>query len=606
MARGLGVFFDGKKLRTARAQADGGRGMSAQELGRRVGAGKAQILAYEHGHTLPDPQRIAALARELGVAPLQLADTSSMARWTLADLRRAHGLRARDITDRLSLAPRTYRRLENEGLVAARSFGVVAQVAHCLGVSSADIDGHLANVPAVADRLTRACQLLAPLLERHGAPRQLGMPGREETEVVTLADLYGRPAVTVARLVGHEVTRLRSGRRRQAALAAVADFGASAAEQADAHAQQTAEAERLVQITAMLPGRLEAFLRCQLPADTWRALALLHIVRAFGLWLTPEQLGLHAAAVASIPTPLLRTWTGTGQPAGYQISEAGSAHCEQYRPWYDALYPAVKIVLETRESQISGHVPGAALQQHFRQAHTLLFSFDGLLCRLFGTGLYTVSEQLLQIAHALRLPVAAHTPTDPVGMLRHLMRHASRRQMRRLDHALTLHEVQAAEHAEPLPGVVQLLRVLTAGNWRLAVATDHAAVAVETFLAQLAPSIASDRIQVFGRPADPHLMKPHPHTVALAAETLGGPRTRTLLIGDSVADALAAQAAGIQFLGVAASPRKARLLKEAGTVITVGSLREITSVVRSLAASPSIPPAIARADAEDPAEGAVP
>ncbi|MGW3037399.1 HAD family hydrolase [Streptomyces sp. NPDC001178] len=583
MARGLGVFFDGGRLRTARLQADGGRGMSAAELGRRVGAGKAQILAYEHGRYAPDPPRLAALAQQLGLTPLELADTRDIGRWTLADLRRASGLRASDLTRQLRIAPRSYRRLESEGLVAARSYHLVFQVAAHLGVSATQLESHLAQVPAVLARLEHSGRLLAVLRERYGAPGRLAQPTSDDAEIAELAGLYGRPASVVARLVACEITRLRGVQRRRAALAAVADFGASAAEQAAARAQHDSETARLEELTASLPGRLEAFLRCLLPADVWRALALLHTVRAFGLWLTPQQLGLAQAAVAAIPPSLLHTSTGgVGQLPGYQIAAAGSEHCETYRPWYDALYPAVKTLLQARESQIQGHVPGAELQQHFRRAHTVLFSFDGLLCRLFGAGLHTVSEQLLHTAHQLQLPVGPHTPTDPVGMLRQLVRPASRRQIRRLDHALTRWEVQAADHAEPLPGVVQLLRVLTAGHWRLAVATDHAGAAVEAFLGRLAPSVGADRIQVFGRPADPRLMKPHPHTITLATDTLGGPRTRTLLIGESVADALAAQAAGIQFIALATTLRKARLLKEAGATITVGSLRDITVVVRSL------------------------
>ncbi|MDQ1041821.1 phosphoglycolate phosphatase-like HAD superfamily hydrolase/transcriptional regulator with XRE-family HTH domain [Streptomyces sp. V4I2] len=588
LARGLGVFFDGARLRRARTGAEQGRGMSAAELARRVGASKAQILAYENGLYPPDPQRIAALARQLGVAPLELADTSTMHTWTLADLRRASGLRARDVTARLKVSPRSYRRLENEGLASARQYALAAAVAACLQVSTGDIDRHLNNVPAVAERLTGSRRLLAPLLERHCAPGRLGAVQADEPEVVELAGLYGRPAPTVARLVAHEVAHIRGVQRRQAALGAVADFATSAAEQADARSRQATEAMRIVEATTSLPSRLESFFRCLLPADCWHALALLHVVRAFGLWLTPAQLGIDESAIEAIPAPMLQTSgrPGTGQPRGYQICAAGVEHCEAYRPWYDALYPAVRTALHTRESQIAGHVPGAVLQQHFRQAHTLLFSFDGLLCRVFGPSLPTVSDQLIQTAHALQLPVGPQTPTDPVGMLRHLGRQASRAQYSRLDQVLAQQESEAVRQAEPLAGVQQLLRVLAAGSWRLAVATDHAAAAVEAFLARLEPSIAADRIHVFGRPADPRLMKPHPHTVALAAATLGSPRRRTILIGESVADALAAQAAGILFIGVAATRGKARMLREAGATLHVASLREITSIVRSLTQPP--------------------
>lgn len=588
MARGLAGMFDGARLREARARADGGRGISAAELAVRVGASKAQILAYEHARYCPDPQRIQALAKALGVSPLQLADEAGKASWTLADLRRASGLRARDVTGRLKVSPRGLRRLESEGLVSARSFSLVAAVAECLGVTVDDIEEHLSNVPVVRERLERARVPCGALLERYRAPGRLDVPAPDEPEVVELAALYGRPASVVARLMGHEVLRVRGAQRRLAGFAAVADYGGSADEQADARRGVHAERERIGQISASLPGRLDAFFRCLLPAETWRAVALLQTVRGFGLWLSPGQLGIDASAVTSIPAALCRTSTagGDGDAALYQISPEGSEHCARYRSWYDVLYPGIRTILQARESQLSGHVSGAALREHFRLAQSVLFSFDGLLCRLFATNLQSVSDHLVQAALALRLSVGPQTPTDPVGMLRDLVRVGSPAQIRRLDHFLTLRETEAAQHAEPLPGAQQLLRVLMEGPWRLAVVTDHAAQAVDTFLAHLAPVIGSDRVRVFGRPANPRLMKPHPHAVALAVGTLGSPHAQTILIGESVADALAARTAGVVFIGLAPTPRKAQMLREAGATVTVGSLREITSVVRSLTTAP--------------------
>jgi phosphoglycolate phosphatase-like HAD superfamily hydrolase len=117
----------------------------------------------------------------------------------------------------------------------------------------------------------------------------------------------------------------------------------------------------------------------------------------------------------------------------------------------------------------------------------------------------------------------------------------------------------------------------------MAVVTDHASSAVEAFLSPLQTGRAARSLEVFGRPRDPRLMKPNPHAVALAASRLGGARSRTLLIGESVADALAARAAGVIFIGVAATRSRARMLREAGATRLVTTLSELATAVQQCA-----------------------
>ncbi|MFC8726439.1 HAD hydrolase-like protein [Streptomyces bacillaris] len=599
-------MFDGQALREARAAACNGRGISAAALAETVEATKGQILAYENGRYSPDPMRIRELCDALGISPLDLADESDRDNWSLADLRRASGLRAVDMAQGLQVSTAAYRKLESQGLAPARASALALSAASHLNISLAELEQHLANVPAVQSRRTRTAHLLGLLNETYVQPGEVELPDKDHPLIAELAGLYARPASTITPIVQHEMAALRRARRKIASIEAVAHYGASALEQEIAQNNARTEQERITEALGTLPARLDAFLRSVLPSDVWRALAVLNAFSTFGLWLSPSQLRETGSVLKAIPSQLVARSKEpqqthsldlscspqdsaavdvlSSEDPDYQVSSEGTAYCTAYRPWYDALYPSVAGALQERENQLAGYVSGADLRAYFAQAHLVLFSFDGLLCRLFTSNLHTVSDSLAHEARLLQLTTNADTPTDPVAMLRALVRSGSPTQIRRLDHLLTVHETKAARRAEPLPGVQQLFHVLSAGTWRLGVVTDHSGEAVETFLSHLKPVLDQRRMNVFGRPADPRLMKPNPHGVALASAALGAERKQTILLGESVADALAAQAAGVLFIGVAPSQRQAQMLRQAGATITVGSLREVTSVVRSLSA----------------------
>ncbi|MFF8946690.1 HAD hydrolase-like protein [Streptomyces sp. NPDC014864] len=583
MARGLAVMFDGVRLRQARAAADEGRGVSAAELARRVRATKAQILSYENGASRPDPQRIRELARALGIEPLQLSDLRDSQEWTLADLRRAHGLRALDAGRSLGLSLRAYRRLESEGFVPAHRFDLMGGLAGLLGISVGEAEEYLCRAPLLSQRLDDVREPLTCLLSHYLQPRNLDRPGPGDDEIVMLAGLYRRSPLTVARILGHEIVRLRGMRRRQVGFEAAADFGATAEEQSKGRSAAQAEARKIRDVIDALPQSMDAFFRCMLPQDTWRILALFYALRPLGGWLSCEQLQATAAQLAVIPSHLLerRTAQKDAPKAEYRISEQGAKHCAAYRSWYDACYPAVQSFVQVNEHALAGHMRDSDLHDLFARSQAVLFSFDGLLCQLFGQhNLQTVSDRLLHNAQLLQLALAPQTPTDPVGMLRALVRQGSPAQIRQLDRLLTGFETEAARHAAPLPGVHQLLRTLTESNRRLAVVTDHASCAVEAFLERLPAEIPASRIAVFGRPSDPELIKPNPHGLARATAVLKVPHARTLLMGASVADALAAQSAGIAFVGVAATTRRARMLRDAGATRTVASVRTVNAVLK--------------------------
>ncbi|MEU9273021.1 helix-turn-helix domain-containing protein [Streptomyces sp. NPDC048251] len=582
-------MFSGARLRQARLQAPAGA-LSAEELAGRVEASKAQILAYENDQRVPDPPRIRQLARALGIHPLQLADQSGKHEWQLADLRRANGLRASDLCSQLELKPHSYRKLETLGLTAEGRYGLSPRLAAALGVSLRVVERHIANAPAVRQRLDAVRETLAAVLDTHLAPGRSDLPEAEHPAVKDVAACYARPASTVVRILCQEVLTLREMRRRQAMEAATAFYGPTAQEQQRARRRMEGEEARINQLLDSLPQRMDVFFRAQLSPQSWETLSQLHLARS-----NEAALGMICPALSedAALSPLIRPLPDPTSPAGpslFGISREGQRHYVSFKHWYEALYPWVGESLRLFERRLVNSEPPQVtwLRQCFAQSQTVLFSFDGVLCRLFAGQMHSVSGHLAQAATSLHLSTDPSRGADPVALLRSVVDRGSPEQIRQLDGILTNYEKAAARRAEPLPGAAQLLGALGRGPWRLAVVTDHASAAVQTFLTHLHPGTgAQPRLGVFGRPDDPRLMKPHPHAVSLATSELGGDRSRTLLIGESLADALAARAAGVQFIGVAAQQSHARRLKEAGAVNVVETLATLLAAVSKLADPPA-------------------
>ncbi|MER5199834.1 HAD hydrolase-like protein [Streptomyces sp. NPDC002755] len=582
-------MFSGARLREARLQASGGA-LSAEELAGEVGASKAQILAYENDQRVPDPPRIRQLARALRIHPLQLADQSGKHEWQLADLRRANGLRASDLCSQLELKPHSYRKLETLGLTAEGRYGLSPRLAAALGVSLRVLERHIANAPAVRERLDAVRETLAYVVETHLAPGRSDLPEAEDPAVKEVAACYTRPASTVVRILRQEVLTLREMRRRQAMEAATAFYGPTAQEQQRARRRMESEEAQINQLLDNLPQRMDVFFRAQLSPQSWETLSQLHMARS-----DEAALGMISPALSedAALSPLILPLPDPASPAVPSlsgISREGQRHYVSFKHWYEALYPWVGESLRLfAQRMVSNDPPQVVwLRRCFAQSQTVLFSFDGVLCRLFAGQMHSVSGHLAQAATSLHLSTDPSRGADPVALLRSVVDRGSPEQIRQLDGILTNYETAAARRAEPLPGAAQLLGALGRGPWRLAVVTDHASAAVQTFLTHLHPETgAQPHLGVFGRPDDPRLMKPHPHAVSLATSELGGDRSRTLLIGESLADALAARAAGVQFIGIAAQQSHARRLKEAGAVNVVETLATLLAAVSKIAESPA-------------------
>ena len=86
---------------------------------------------------------------------------------------------------------------------------------------------------------------------------------------------------------------------------------------------------------------------------------------------------------------------------------------------------------------------------------------------------------------------------------------------------------------------------------------------------------------------DAYRLKPNPHLILRSVEAFSRKPECFLLVGDSVTDIEAAQAAGIQHIGYANKPGKVERLASAGANAVVTTLAELTNAVLS---STPIPP----------------
>lgn len=154
MARGSAVRFSGKRMQEIRQEAHGGRGVSRAQLARTLDVTERLLLAYETEARRPDPQRIRELAVALDVTPRAFTAGDTRA-WTLAELRSASGWRAVDISRELGISLRSYRRVETEGLVHPKRYGLMGELAGCLEADLEDIDICLSNVPRCGSVLAR-------------------------------------------------------------------------------------------------------------------------------------------------------------------------------------------------------------------------------------------------------------------------------------------------------------------------------------------------------------------------------------------------------------------------------------------------------------------
>ncbi|MFB6839534.1 HAD family hydrolase [Streptomyces sp. NPDC056361] len=218
-----------------------------------------------------------------------------------------------------------------------------------------------------------------------------------------------------------------------------------------------------------------------------------------------------------------------------------------------------------------------ALTSALADYDAILFDFDGPICHVFqGLPAPDVAKDLSALLATLapELAYAAHATDDPM-VVHQLAREGGQDVLAAVEAALTGAEIQAVGVAgPPTEGAVEAMVAARDSGRRVAIVSNNSADCVRAYLS--AQGLSGTVEAVVGRPAlRPDLMKPSPHPLLEAATILGVSPERSALVGDSVTDIEAAQAAGAGSIGFANKLGKEAALAAAGAVAVVTDMRSI-------------------------------
>jgi HAD superfamily hydrolase (TIGR01509 family) len=227
----------------------------------------------------------------------------------------------------------------------------------------------------------------------------------------------------------------------------------------------------------------------------------------------------------------------------------------------------------------------AELRESVTRARVVLWDFDGPICRLFaGHSAERVATDLVDWLagrglHGL-LTEKERKSLDPHVVLRAVdRRHPGSDLVAELEERLTKEELRATDSAMPTAYADPLIRTWTATGSRLAIATNNSPRVVRRYLRSRG-LVSCFSPHIYGRTQNLHHLKPDPHCLNRALNAMGAAPSAALMIGDTPSDFVAAQRAGVPFLGYARNAHKEKLLRDAGATSVVGSLEPLLKVLR--------------------------
>ena len=204
------------------------------------------------------------------------------------------------------------------------------------------------------------------------------------------------------------------------------------------------------------------------------------------------------------------------------------------------------------------------------QARLWLFDFDNTLAALEKQVDWAASRRELESflrSHGINEAIFREFPSRNLPLYNALMTRgieglrACPALMQQASAIIESHELRGVEQAAPLPGAIELLKALPAGNKRVAIVTSNSSRTVTRWLArhQLSDVVGA----IVGR--DSLLpLKPAPEMVRKALELSASAAPEAVLVGDSEADLHAAYRAHVGFFGVAADLARRSRLAELG------------------------------------------
>jgi HAD superfamily hydrolase (TIGR01509 family) len=223
----------------------------------------------------------------------------------------------------------------------------------------------------------------------------------------------------------------------------------------------------------------------------------------------------------------------------------------------------------------------SSLRRVLEESGPLLLDFDGPVCSIFAN--YTAasaSSELRDIllAFGVSLPDPITDESDPLEILRWTASIESPALTHAVEDALRAAEVRAVKTATPTPGVRELLSAFRERARPIAIVSNNSSPAIAAYVDS--HGLAEYVTSIVGRePYKPDRMKPNPEPLIQAAAALSAQPETCVLIGDSLSDITAAQAAGIPVIAYANKPAKKGLFAAAGAGAVVTSIADVVAAL---------------------------
>lgn len=204
----------------------------------------------------------------------------------------------------------------------------------------------------------------------------------------------------------------------------------------------------------------------------------------------------------------------------------------------------------------------------------ILLDFDGPICAAFaGYGAANISRQLamLMAMDGTDVPDELSNHPDPFELLRYAASLGDTDLLAEVDAEFRRLEGLAIRVAPPTPGAAEVIQELAGAGHVLAIVSNNSVDAIRHYLRlhRLEKYVA--RISARADP-DPSLLKPNPHLIMDALESLSASPRDGVMVGDSVSDIQAAHQAGTSVIALANKTDKVVALRAAAPEALITSM----------------------------------
>jgi HAD superfamily hydrolase (TIGR01549 family) len=232
--------------------------------------------------------------------------------------------------------------------------------------------------------------------------------------------------------------------------------------------------------------------------------------------------------------------------------------------------------------------PGSDLDTIVTRIRHLLLDFDGPICSIFaGLPAATIAARLRKLlGDHPSIPDDIARTEDPFGVFAYAAT-ISEDLAALVEAEMTSQELAAVPTAAPTPYVHEVVTACRNSGRSVTVVSNNSARTVHAYLTRHG---LDDRISlVIARTsADPALLKPSPHLITQAVDSLDAQPEECALVGDSLTDIQAARLARVHSIGYANEPGKRERFTEARAGAIINSLADLALRLRSHSAKPEL------------------